>query len=101
MTRLRPPIHPGRVLAIEFLEPLKLTPYALAKAIRVPRNRVTRLVNGQTGITTDTALRLAQFFGNSPRFWLNLQATHDVRASAELAARVAEEVVPFGAPGTA
>lgn len=97
MTRQRRPIHPGRVLTLEFLEPLGMTPYALAKALRVPRNRITRLVNGETSITTDTALRLAQFFGNSPRFWLNLQATYDVRANEELAARVAEEIVPLKA----
>jgi antitoxin HigA-1 len=97
MSRPRPPIHPGRVLVLEFLEPLDMTPYALAKALKVPRNRITRLVNGETAITTDTAFRLAQFFGNSPRFWLNLQSTFDVRASDDLAARVAQEVQPLKA----
>ena len=95
MTTRRPPIHPGRVLALEFLEPLELTPYALAKAIHVPRNRITRLVNGQTGITTDTAFRLAAFFGNSARFWLNLQAAYEVRAADDLAQRLAQEITPL------
>lgn len=99
MSRQRPPIHPGRVLALEFLEPLDMTPYALARALKVPRNRITRLVNGKTSITTDTAFRLAQFFGNSPRFWLNLQATYDARANDELAKRVATEVAPLRASG--
>lgn len=98
MTR-RPPIHPGRVLAIEFLEPLAMSPYALAKALLVPRNRITRLVNGQTAVTTDTAFRLAQFFGNSPRFWLNLQASYDVRSAESLAAQIAREVRPLEAGG--
>lgn len=97
MARQRSPIHPGRVLALEFLQPLEMTPYALAKALHVPRNRITRLINGETGITTDTAFRLAQFFGNSPRFWLNLQATYDVRSSEDLAAKVAAEVMPLRA----
>ncbi len=95
----RPPIHPGRVLALEFLEPLDMSPYALAKALLVPRNRITRLVNGQTAVTTDTAFRLAQFFSNSPRFWLNLQAAYDVRSAESLAARIAQEVRPLEAGG--
>jgi addiction module HigA family antidote len=99
MERHRKPIHPGRVLQLEFLEPLELTPYALAKALHVPRNRITRLVNGQTGVTTDTAFRLARFFGNSPRFWLNLQAAYEVRSGDELFQQISEEISPLAAEG--
>ena len=97
MPNRRRPIQPGRVLELEFLQPLEMTCYALSKALNVPRNRITRLVNGETGVTTDTAFRLARFFGNTPRFWLNLQASYDVRANEELASRVAAEVEPMAA----
>jgi addiction module HigA family antidote len=94
MTR-RAPIHPGRVLLLEFLEPIEMTPSSLATALHVPRNRVTRLVNGQSSMTTDTGFRLAQFFGNSPRFWLNLQSAYEVRCADALAARLADEISPW------
>ena len=74
----RAPIHPGEILAEEFLDELGVTSYALAKAIGVPTNRVTGIVNGERSITADTALRLAQFFGNSAEFWMNLQMHHDL-----------------------
>ena len=66
---MRAPIHPGEILKTEFLDELGLTAYALAKALRVPSNRVTGIVNGDRGITADTALRLARYFGTSPEFW--------------------------------
>jgi len=74
----RAPIHPGRILTHEFLKELGITSYALAKAIGVPTNRITGIVNGDRAITADTALRLAQYFGNSPQFWLNLQMHYDL-----------------------
>jgi len=74
----RAPIHPGRILTYEFLKELGITSYALAKAIGVPTNRITGIVNGDRAITADTALRLAQYFGNSPQFWLNLQMHYDL-----------------------
>ena len=61
------PIHPGKILSVEFLKELDVTSYALAKAIGVPTNRITGIVNGDRAISADTALRLAQYFGNSPR----------------------------------
>ena len=67
------PIHPGAILAEEFLAPLGLTAYALAKAIEVPRNRITGIVRGERALSADTALRLARFFGMSPELWLGLQ----------------------------
>jgi addiction module HigA family antidote len=95
MMRIRRPLHPGRILVLEFLEPLDMSPGALAKALNVPRNRVTRLVNGQIGFTTDTAFRLARFFGNGARFWLNLQVAYDVRTGEPLAEGIAREVRPL------
>ena len=74
----RAPIHPGRILTHEFLKEIGITSYALAKAIGVPTNRITGIVNGDRAITADTALRLAQYFGNSPQFWLNLQMHYDL-----------------------
>jgi len=73
-----PPIHPGEILREEYLAPLGLKPYSLAKKLKVPRTRVERLVAEQTPVTADTALRLAKFFGSTPQFWLNMQASYDV-----------------------
>jgi addiction module HigA family antidote len=72
------PVHPGEVLREEFLEPLALTPYALAAALRVPRSRLERLVREETAVTPDTALRLARYFGTTPEFWLGIQARYDI-----------------------
>jgi antitoxin HigA-1 len=73
-----PSVHPGEVLRTEFLEPLGLTAYALAKACRVPRTRVERLAREETPVTADTALRLGRYFGTGPEFWMNLQSLHDL-----------------------
>jgi len=72
------PVHPGEILFEEFLVPLALSQYQLAKEISVPPRRVNEIVHGQRRITADTALRLARFFGTSERFWLNLQARYDL-----------------------
>lgn len=80
------PVHPGEILRAEFLEPLGLTPYALAKSLHVPRTRIERLVREETAMTPDTALRLGRYFRTTPEFWLALQARHDldvVRRSCE------------------
>ena len=71
-------MHPGEVLREEFLEPMKITPYALAKSLNVPRTRIERIAREELGISADTALRLARFFGTSPEFWMNLQARYDL-----------------------
>jgi len=72
-----PPMHPGEVLREEFLEPMKLTPYKVAKACGVPRTRIERIAREELGITADTALRLAKVFGTTAEFWLNLQSRFD------------------------
>jgi addiction module HigA family antidote len=72
------PIHPGEILLREFLEPLGLTQYRVAKSLKVPARRINEIVHGARAISADTALRLARFFGTSDRFWLNLQATYDL-----------------------
>ena len=73
MTLLKAPMHPGEVLKTLYLEPLEMSAIGLAKALGVPRTRIERLIKGQTGVSTDTALRLARFFNTSPEYWLNLQ----------------------------
>jgi addiction module HigA family antidote len=73
-----PPAHPGEVLREDFLKPLGLSQYALAKAIGVPQIRVSEIVNGKRAITPDTALRLARYFGTSAEFWIGMQATYDL-----------------------
>src|SRR5438128_1267030 len=72
------PIHPGEILQEEFLEPMGITQYRLAKAIHVPARRINEIIKGLRGITADTALRLSRFFGSSERFWMNLQARYEL-----------------------
>jgi antitoxin HigA-1 len=79
--RRLPPLHPGEVLREEFLVPLGLTPYALAKAIGVPRTRIERIAREETAISADTALRLARYFGTTPKFWMNLQAHYELECA--------------------
>ena len=74
----RQPTHPGEMLVEEFLRPMKLSQRDLAQRIRVPYQRVNELINRRRGITPDTALRLAKFFGNTPAFWMNLQLRWDL-----------------------
>ena len=75
------PVHPGEVLFEEFMWPLNLNAAALARAIRVPSNRVTRLVNGQASVTPDTAMRLSRALRTTPQFWLNLQTQYDLEVA--------------------
>ena len=82
-----PPVHPGEVLREEFLRPMNLSPYAVARAVGVPRTRIERLANERTALTADTALRLARYFGTTPAFWMGIQAQYDFeRAEDELGA---------------
>ncbi len=76
--RVYPPMTPGRFLELEFLEPLGITSYALAKAIGVDPPRMYKIVAGERAITVDTALRLARYFGTSPQYWLNLQTYYEL-----------------------
>ncbi len=75
------PIHPGEILEEEFMRPLRLSANTLAKAIDVPVTRVSEILRGRRGVTADTALRLARFFGTTPERWLVLQATYDLRVA--------------------
>lgn len=101
MSKKLPNIHPGEVLKYEFLDPMGVTPYRLAKTIQVPAIRITEIVNEKRGISTDTALRLAAFFHNSPEFWLGLQSDYDLeegRANiAPLLSQIAKDSVEFTA----
>src|SRR6476619_7333281 len=90
------PIHPGEILREEYLAPLNLTPHALSKALHVTPARINDIVNERRGITADTALRLARYFGGDAYSWLNLQAIYDLRV-AEIANRkkIDREVSPL------
>jgi addiction module HigA family antidote len=89
----RAPIHPGEILKMEFLDELNLSVYALAKALHVPTNRMSSIVNGDRAITAETALRLARFFGTTPEFWLNLQSHYDLTITARREAKKIEREV--------
>jgi len=78
MTNKLPPIHPGEILLEEFLEPMEISQYRLAKDISVPPRRINEIVLGKRAITPDTALRLSRYFGLSERFWMNLQTRYDI-----------------------
>ena len=78
MVKKLDPIHPGEILLLEFLEPLELSQYRLAKDISVPPRRINEIVHGKRSVTADTALRLARYFGNTEAFWMNLQARYDL-----------------------
>ena len=93
-SRRLPPLHPGEVLREEFMQPLGLTGYAIAKACRVPRTRIERIVREEIGITADTALRLAKLFGTSAEFWLALQARHDLETSRSAIEAELRAIVP-------
>ena len=87
------PVHPGEVLLEEFLDPMEITQYRLAKAIHVPARRINEIVLGKRAITADTALRLARYFGTSERFWMNLQACYDLEVEKDrLGSRLDREV---------
>jgi len=87
------PVHPGEVLLEEFLKPLGLSQYRVAKGISVPPRRINEIVHGTRGISANTALRLSRYFGTSERFWLNLQARFDLETERErLGKRLREEV---------
>jgi addiction module HigA family antidote len=87
------PIHPGEILMEEFLEPLGISQYRLAKDISVPPRRINEIVHGKRSITADTGLRLARFFGTTERFWLNLQVRYDLEVEKDRLADVLERDV--------
>jgi addiction module HigA family antidote len=94
-TKKLPPVHPGEILLHDFMAPLGLSQYALAKAIGVTPMRVSQLVRGQRAITVDTALRLSRYFGTRPGWWLDLQTHYDLEVAADdLEVRIARTVKP-------
>ncbi len=91
--RAHAPIHPGEILDEEFLKPLGVTQYRLAKETSVPARRINEIVHGTRGISADTALRLARYFGTSEQLWMNLQARYDLEVERErLKGRLKKEV---------
>ncbi|MGA2404971.1 MAG: HigA family addiction module antitoxin [Syntrophobacteraceae bacterium] len=96
MKRDMPPVHPGEILIEDFLKPLGITQYRLAKSIGVPQRRIGEIVAGKRGVSADTALRLARFFGTDAQSWMNLQAHYDLEiARARLEGRLEKEVTPM------
>lgn len=92
------PIAPGEILLEEFLQPMGISQYRLAKEISVPQRRIGEIVNGKRSITADTALRLGRYFGMEAQFWLNLQTRYDLlKAEEELDERLEREVTPHAA----
>jgi antitoxin HigA-1 len=94
-----PPIHPGEILLEEFLKPLGISQYRLAKDINVPARRINEIVLGKRAVSADTALRLSRYFTLSDRFWMNLQARYDLELQKDrLAGRLEREVRVYQAP---
>ena len=90
------PVHPGEVLREDFLRPSGLTANALAKALRVPAPRINDIVRGRRGVTADTAMRLARYFGGDAQSWLNLQTLHDLRIAEKAnAKKIERQVTPL------
>lgn len=95
----RTPTHPGEMLLEEFIKPMNLTQQDLARAIRVPYQRINELVHGRRGITPATALRLSRFFGNTAAFWMNLQLRWDLYRAQVEEAEVLKKIRPMQAIG--
>src|SRR5712692_9728248 len=94
----QPPIHPGEILLEEFLKPMNISQYRLARDINVPARRINEIVQGKRAISADTALRLSRYFGLSERFWMNLQARYDLEVEKDrLAGRLEREVQTYAA----
>ncbi len=91
--KIMAPIHPGEILMEEFLEPLGISQYRLAKDISVPPRRINEIVHGKRSITADTALRLSKFFATTERFWLNLQIRYDLEVEKDRLSGVLERDV--------
>ena len=95
---LLPPIHPGEILVEEFMKPLGLSANRVGRDLRVPVTRVAEIVHRRRGISSDTALRLARYFGTTPEFWMNLQSAYDLEvAQRELLDRIQRDVHPVNA----
>jgi addiction module HigA family antidote len=97
--RVMPPVHPGVLLKEDFLEPLGLSEYRLARAIDVPPRRINEIVHGSRRISADTALRLSRFFGMSDGFWMNLQSHYDIEVEKDNLKSELDEIEPFARAG--
>src|SRR5436190_20102877 len=97
MGKRLPPVHPGEVLRQDFLIPMKLSAYAVAKAVGVPRTRIERLVREETPVTADTALRLARYFGTTASFWMGLQAQYDLERAVDDLGKKLNRIEPLRA----
>jgi antitoxin HigA-1 len=98
--RLRdiPPVHPGEILKVDFLDPLNMSVNALSRCVKVPRARLNDIVRGRRGITADTAMRLARYFGVSEQFWMNLQSHYELEVAKQaFGARLDREIKPRAA----
>jgi len=95
------PMHPGEILREDFLKPMGITQYRLAKSIGVSQRRIGQIVAGQRAITADTALRLARFFGTDEQSWMNLQAHYDLEtAQIKISEKINKAVLPYAAAAT-
>ena len=93
--RQMPPVHPGEILKEDLMKPLGLSMNALARELKVPVTRMSEIVNGRRGLNADTALSLSRYFGNTPEFWINLQAAYDLSVTINSSAhRIDREVRP-------
>jgi addiction module HigA family antidote len=101
MTKKLEPMHPGEILREEFLIPLKMSAGALAKACDLPRTRIERIAGEQTGITADTALRLAKALGTTPQLWLNLQTDFDVQIAKRRLSKTLDKIETVNKPKAA
>jgi addiction module HigA family antidote len=90
-----PNIHPGEILSEDFLKPMGLSAYRLSKGANIDQTRISEIIRGKRSVTADTALRLARFFGNSPEFWLNLQAHYDLEQKKREMEKDLKEIRPY------
>ncbi|OGD25798.1 MAG: addiction module antidote protein, HigA family [Candidatus Aminicenantes bacterium RBG_19FT_COMBO_65_30] len=90
-----PNIHPGEILSEDFLKPMGISAYRLSKGANIDQTRISEIIRGKRSVTADTALRLARFFGNSPEFWLNLQAHYDLEQKKREMEKDLKKIRPF------
>jgi addiction module HigA family antidote len=90
-----PNIHPGEILLEDFLKPMNITAYRLAKETMIDQTRISEIVKGKRGISVDTALRFSRFFGNSPEFWINIQSHYDLEEKKNMMANELDKIKTY------
>jgi addiction module HigA family antidote len=95
-----PNIHPGEILSEDFLKPMGISAYRLSKGANIDQTRISEIIRGKRSVTADTALRLARFFGNSPEFWLNLQAHYDLEQKKREMEKDLKKIRPYAPQST-